>query len=354
MYYDYGWKPYVSVAERRRRAEKQKAKLLKGKGAVNPVRCEGRTIAKTFWGKAWCQNLERYSDYENRLPRGRSYLRNGLVVDLQVKPGEVAATVSGSHLYSVKVRLKAVAKARWSAICKDCAGGIDSLVELLQGKFSHAVMERICREGTGLFPSPKEIELSCSCPDWATMCKHVAAVLYGIGVRLDEKPELLFVLREVDGGELIARAGEGIPLSKSVPSSDRVLEGEALSEMFGIEMAGGSADAAPGLMIAAKPAPARSKRKTEAKPKRKPAPSKAKKATSKTPSVAKKRKPGRPLKEAGRKPAPFPGRPASKKKAAVKKAPAKGQGGSKKTEPAAPARPKAGKAKPSAPSAKRK
>jgi len=68
-------------------------------------------------------------------------------------------------------------------------------------------MDRVCREGDGLFPSPAEIKLSCSCPDWADMCKHVASALYGVGARLDQKPQLLFVLRGVDENELIAGAG---------------------------------------------------------------------------------------------------------------------------------------------------
>jgi len=136
--------------------------------------------------EAWCENLERYSDFQNRLPRGRTYLRNGSVIDLQIASGEVKALVCGSSVYQVAVKIMPVSKARWKSICKDCAGAIDSLVELLQGRLSRAVMERICREKTGLFPSPKEIQLSCSCPDWAFMCKHIAAVLYGIGARLDK------------------------------------------------------------------------------------------------------------------------------------------------------------------------
>ena len=179
---------------------------------MSPVVIEGRTIAATFWGKAWCDNLERYSDYANRLPRGRTYVRNGSVVDLQIAPGEVNALVSGSEIYQVAVKVSAVPKARWTSICTDCAGAIDSLVELLQGRFSKGVMERICRQKTGLFPAPAEIEFSCSCPDWASMCKHVAAVLYGIGARLDEQPELLFKLRKVDEKDLIAKAGKGLPL----------------------------------------------------------------------------------------------------------------------------------------------
>src|SRR5271157_5272798 len=205
---------------------------------VSPVVIEGRTIAKTFWGKSWCENLERYSDYANRLPRGRTYVRNGSVVDLQIKPGEIHAHVSGSELYKVALKIAPVKKAHWKSICGDCAGAIDSLVELLQGRLSKGVMERICRQKVGLFPTPDEIELSCSCPDWADMCKHVAAVLYGIGARFDQQPDLLFRLHNVDEKELIAKAGNDLPLSKNGPAAAKVLGGgEDLSALFGLDMA---------------------------------------------------------------------------------------------------------------------
>src|ERR1700691_1671717 len=211
-YDDWGWKPYVPVAERRRKALREIEKRRKKGGSVSPVVIEGRVIAKTFWGKSWCENLERYSDYANRLPRGRTYARNGSVVDLQIEPGAIRALVSGSELYEVSLQVAPVAKARWKSICEDCAGAIDSLVELLQGRFSKGIMERICRQNHGLFPSPAELKLSCSCPDWADMCKHVAAVLYGIGARFDHQPELLFLLRGVEKNELIAKAGNSIPI----------------------------------------------------------------------------------------------------------------------------------------------
>jgi uncharacterized Zn finger protein len=235
MYYD--WRPYVPVHVRRKKAEREMARFRKKGQPVSPVVVEGRTIAKTFWGQSWCRNLEGYSDYSNRLPRGRTYVRNGSVVDLQIAPGEVRAWVSGSSLYEVRVEVATVPKARWSALCKDCAGGIDSLVELLQGRLSKGVMERICRQKTGLFPSPREIAFDCSCPDWASMCKHVAAVLYGIGARLDERPELLFALRGVDEKDLIAKAGKSLPLAGKAPAAKRVLRDESLSEMFGIDLA---------------------------------------------------------------------------------------------------------------------
>src|SRR5437763_8378163 len=174
-YYD--WAPYVSVAQKRRNAQSEVAKLRKKGQSIEPVFIEGRKIASSFWGKAWCDNLERYSDYSNRLPRGRSYVRNGTVIDLQLAKGEVVAQVRGSSLYKVKITIEPAAKARWKSICRDCTGSIDSLVELLQGRMAKSVMDRVCREGDGLFPAPKEIELSCSCPDWADMCQHVAATL---------------------------------------------------------------------------------------------------------------------------------------------------------------------------------
>ncbi len=233
----YGWHAYVSVAEKRRQAERKLAKLKKQGRSVAPVRIEGRTITKSFWGKSWCVNLERYSDYENRLPRGRTYVRNGSVIDLQIAKGEISAMVAGSELYQIKIAIAPVTRARWKSICRDCAGTVDSLVELLQGRLAKGVMDRVCREGDGLFPSPTEIKLSCSCPDWADMCKHVAAALYGVGVRLDEKPQLLFVLRDVDENEMLAGAGQDFALTRAAPGAAKVLDESDVAALFGLEMA---------------------------------------------------------------------------------------------------------------------
>lgn len=233
----FAWGDYVPVAEKRRRAAQELAKLRKKGPPLAPVKIEGRTIAKSFWGQSWCTNLERYSDFENRLPRGRSYVRNGSVLDLQIAKGEVAAMVAGSHLYTIKVSIAPVAAKRWKSICRDCAGSIDSLIELLQGRLAKGVMDRVCREGDGLFPAPAEIKLSCSCPDWADMCKHVAAALYGIGARLDERPQLLFALRGVDENEMLAGAGQNLAISKSAPAAAKVLDDNDVAALFGLEMA---------------------------------------------------------------------------------------------------------------------
>ncbi|HEY6393130.1 MAG TPA: SWIM zinc finger family protein [Bryobacteraceae bacterium] len=237
---DWEWKPYVSAAERRGQADREMARLKKQGRVVSPVVVEGRAIVNTFWGRAWCNNLERYSDFANRLPRGRTYVRNGSVIDLQIGPGEIKALVSGSRIYKVTVKIVPVTKVRWRSICTECAGAIDSLIELLQGRFSKGVMERVCRQKTGLFPAPHEIKLSCSCPDWADMCKHVAAVLYGIGARLDQQPDLLFRLHQVDEKELIAGAGSA-PLGKTAPAAAKVLGGEDLSALFGLDIDQGAA-----------------------------------------------------------------------------------------------------------------
>jgi uncharacterized Zn finger protein len=232
----YGWAPYVSVAERRKKAEKAAAKARKSGENLSPIEPYRGAIAKTFWGKAWCDNLEAYSDYANRMPRGRTYVRNGSVIHLEISEGAIQAKVMGSSLYRVSVEVAEVAQAQWQAIGKDCSGSIDSLVELLQGKLSTAVMQRICTPRTGLFPTPREIRFSCSCPDSASMCKHIAAVLYGVGARLDQKPELLFSLRKVNAKDLVSQAGAGLPKSNRGPAAGKVLDDTMLSDVFGIEM----------------------------------------------------------------------------------------------------------------------
>ncbi len=234
--YDSGWAPYVPVAERRHKAERVMAKLRKAGHPVAPVTVAGRTIATTIWGRAWCDNLEAYRDYETRLPRGRSYVRNGSVVDLQIAPGRVSAMVSGSELYNVAITIKAAAAAPWRAMCAACAGGIGSLVELLQGRLSGAVMQRLCRQDGGLFPRPSEIRFSCSCLDHASMCKHVAAVLYGVGARLDQSPELLFRLRVVDAADLVAGIDTAPPLARNGPTAGKVLHTDDMSALFGLDM----------------------------------------------------------------------------------------------------------------------
>ena len=230
---------YVPVAERRKQAAKRAKKLAKGGEDLQPVEAAARGIATTFWGRAWCRNLEHYADYETRLPRGRSYLRNGQVIDLRIEPGLVSAKVLGSELYDLRVRIEPLPAKIWRRIRKQCAGGIASTIDLLQGKLSDDVMKIMTEPGEGLFPTPAEIRFDCSCPDWAELCKHAAAALYGVGVRLDQSPDLLFTLRGVDHAELIASAANAaVEHARTAAQSDTGgLAGEDLSAVFGIEIA---------------------------------------------------------------------------------------------------------------------
>lgn len=232
---------YVTAAERKKKAQASVEKLKKKNPATAPVIIEGRTIAKTWWGKAWNENLERYSDYANRIGRGRSYVRSGAVLDLQIAPGEIRALVQGSRArpYQVNITIRGLSKDAWDTIVKECAHKIGSLQELTTGKFPKELVEVFTASNRGLFPAPSEITLNCSCPDWATMCKHVAAVLYGVGARLDESPTLFFDLRKVNIDDLIVKTVQEQTqklLEKSQTKGRRVMKDADIAGLFGIDV----------------------------------------------------------------------------------------------------------------------
>ena len=233
-FYD-GWAPYVPVAERRRQAEEQINQSRQRGQTLSPVSVSGRTIAHSFWGKSWCDNLESYSDFSYRLPRGRTYLRNGSVIDLKITAGTVSALVQGSSLYRVQIVITPVPKPLWKTMVARCSGALGSMVELLSGRISREVMTVVTERGRGLFPAPTEIKMSCSCPDFASLCKHLAATLYGIGARLDLAPELLFALRQVDPTELIMSVDSQLLSSQA---TDQVLSADSsdLGALFGIDL----------------------------------------------------------------------------------------------------------------------
>lgn len=227
------WGEYVPVALRQARALKQLKKLFKKGAEPKPVQIEGKKIASSVWGKGWCDHLESFSDYSNRLPRGRAYVRNGSVCHLELKAGEISAYVAGSSLYKIHITVEPLKKSHWADIKKRCSGGIGSMLELLQGKLSREIMAVVADRESGLFPKPNDIKLSCSCPDWATMCKHVASVLYAVGNRLDHEPELLFLLRSVDAEELISSE---IALPSDTKNLRDTLHAEDLSGIFGVDL----------------------------------------------------------------------------------------------------------------------
>jgi uncharacterized Zn finger protein len=263
-YFSY-FKPYVSVAQRRASAARTVSKMMKGGQKPQPVEITGRKITETFWGNAWCDNLERYSDYENRLPRGKTYARNGSVVHLEIHAGRIEAMVQGSDLYDIEITISTLSKARWTALKQECTGKISNLLDLIQGKLPKDLLLAITNKETGIFPSPKEIELSCSCPDGAYMCKHVAAVLYGVGNRLDRFPDLFFTLRSLDIQELLTSAGTH---TTGLADTGGEMGADDLADIFGIEIEG--MGAAPSAL----PTPVRPVRAKKAVSKTKPAPAK--------------------------------------------------------------------------------
>jgi len=237
----YHFPKYVSVAEKKEKAAKKLKQLKKKQPDIQPVIVQGNKLAKTWWGKAWNDNLTKYADFSNRVGRGRSYLRHGAVLDLKIQTGTVHALVLGSRSspYKVQISINNIGQTSWKNIKGACQGKIDSLQELLQGKFPKALAESFTSKNHGLFPSPQEINFSCSCPDWAYMCKHVAAVLYGIGTRLDDDPMLFFKLRGVDGNDLVAQAVKDNTsklLKKAKKKTNRVLDNINISDVFGIDM----------------------------------------------------------------------------------------------------------------------
>ena len=200
------WQPYVPVAERRRRGTAAARKSLRKGESLAPVEISGRKIATTFWGKAWCDHFEQYSDYANRLPRGRTYARNRSIAHLRIESGRVTALVSGSDLYEVSIEIDPLARKRWKQLCSSCATSIHSVIDLMRGELPEGVIETLTDPEVGMFPGGDEIQMRCSCPDWAFLCKHLAATIYGVGNRLDGSPELLFLLRGVDLHDLIGTA----------------------------------------------------------------------------------------------------------------------------------------------------
>jgi uncharacterized Zn finger protein len=268
-----GFPEYVPVAEKRRRAAAAAEKLKKKDSKVWPVVIAGRSIAANWWGKAWCTNLESYADYSNRIARGRSYVRHGAVLDLQIEQGKVMALVQGSSSkpYKIEITVAPLSSGMWQRIVKECAGKINTLQELATGKFPQGLSELFTTKGKGLFPAPKEIKFSCSCPDYAVMCKHVAAVLYGIGARFDDNSALFFELRKVKMDELITASlaeQSKTMLGKDGRRSRRVQEDTDLAATFGIDLDVGNglihADAAAADSAAVKPRRGRPPKNREA------------------------------------------------------------------------------------------
>lgn len=228
--------PTVSSLKRNAETTVKKEKA-RGK-QLEPVNISGRTIVKSWWGQSWCDNLERYADYGSRLERGKRYVRSGAVVDLKIHFGKIQARVQGRRKtpYKVEIRISPLSEERCQKIMERCGRRIENLEGLIAGNFPDELKE-IFLEEEGLFPAPKEISFSCSCPDWALLCKHVAAVLYGVGARLDESPLLFFELRGIDAGRFIDVALQSKVeqmLANVECKSDRIICEQDIGNLFGV------------------------------------------------------------------------------------------------------------------------
>ena len=235
----YGYPKYTSAAEKKAKAAKATEKLRKKNKDIEPVIIDGHTIAKTWWGKAWNKNLESYADYSNRIERGKSYVCSNAVLDLKITKGHVQAIVQGSKAkpYDVQIRIDTLHDKKWVQVTELCNHRIDSLEQLLAGKFPKELEILFTEKSYGLFPAPKEIHFSCTCPDWASMCKHVAAVLYGVGARLDINPMLFFDLRAIDSQELVKKSMEkklNSMLQNAGKKSKREIAPEDVLDIFGL------------------------------------------------------------------------------------------------------------------------
>jgi uncharacterized Zn finger protein len=233
----FGWGEYVPVSKKREKAQKLIAQLKKKNPNLSPVVIEGKKITTTWWGKAWCDNLVSYRDYENRLSRGSAYVKNGFVVDLQIENGLITAQVSGSKLYKIKVKINLFDEKKWVKIIKKVSNSIGSIAELANGKFPKELAEVFMKKGDGLFPSPQEIHMDCDCPDWAGMCKHIAAVMYGVGNRLDSDVLLFFKMRGIDPTSLIKKSIDekmANLLKNSSKKSKRVIDDANIEKLFGV------------------------------------------------------------------------------------------------------------------------
>ena len=227
-------------AEELRRRAKESIKTAKQKGRkYEPIVAKSKrgAVCTSWWGQAWCENLEKYADYASRIERGRGYVRSGAVVDLQIEHGHVTAKVQGRRKtpYNVEIMIGRLSEESCQHIIDRCSSKIESMEKLVSGEFPEELKD-IFSSKEGLFPTPTEISFRCSCPDWALMCKHVAAVMYGIGIRFDENPFYFFTLRGIDVDRFIGVALENRVekmLQNHNCKSSRIIDGDT-TEIFGV------------------------------------------------------------------------------------------------------------------------
>ena len=226
---------YTTVASLKARAARA-TKTLKDAEPVIP-HPHTRKMCLTWWGQEWCNNLESYADYRSRLERGRRYVRSNTVVDLKIFANQVKAKVQGTDLYEVTVDFAKPKPADIEKIKKLTGNRIANVEMLLKGNFPDELKELFTQNKPGLFPTPEEIKFDCDCLDWADMCKHVAAVMYGIGIRIDADPLQFFKLRGIDIDEFLTQVVDDkvANMLKNIDvKSDRIMKDANVATIFGI------------------------------------------------------------------------------------------------------------------------
>lgn len=222
----YEEQPRLKAADLERLAQQHREQLAAAGVELHPVVSRSRKLATSFWGSAWMRRLSVCEAGGLCLAPGRTLLRHGCVLDVRVTPGRAEALVSADELYEVELRLSPPEEEQVEHLATLCAGKIDTLLSLLEGRVDEALLQQLCDPENGLLPDARDWHISCSCPDWAEPCPHAAAVMYALGVLLDSQPELLFTLRSIDPAVLIRRPQQ----------ATACFDAASLSATFGIDL----------------------------------------------------------------------------------------------------------------------
>lgn len=159
-----------------------------------------QTYGNTWWGEQWLNALT-HIDYDNRLPRGRTYANKGAVKDLKLSGGALHAKVQGSRPrpYQVSIQVPSLTEKNVENLLDALVSDPGVIARLLNGELDPSVLTHAQYLGIAIFPSKwKDLAMQCSCPDWAVPCKHLAAAIYLMSREIDSNPFLVFSLRSVD------------------------------------------------------------------------------------------------------------------------------------------------------------
>lgn len=218
----------MKAADLEAQARRELIELKSAGEEVRPVVGTTRKLAAHFWGSAWMKHLALCESGGWSLSAGRTLLRHGCVLDLQLEAGLIRARVMEERLHDVEIALDPLDGERLEELRTICSGKIDSLVPLLEGTLDDALLATLCNAETGLLPEPGAWHMSCTCPDWSEPCPHAAAAIYAAGILIDAEPSLLFRLRQVSPEDLLQS-----PAEKAAESD---FDLEQLARTFRIEL----------------------------------------------------------------------------------------------------------------------